>query len=113
MLVLTRKLQEKIHVGDDITITVVRIKGNTVRVGIEAPSQVRVLRGEVRQKDVQAEAAGSQPEAVSDQPAGNAEADDASPVLALPPLRGRVPCRKRGDKPRCTATHIAAVAVSG
>ena len=111
MLVLTRKLQEKIHVGDDITITVVRIKGNTVRVGIEAPSQVRIVRGEVLQKDVQA--AGGQPEAVSDELAGGAEADDAAPVRALPPLRGRGPCRLRGDKPRCTAAHIAAVAVSG
>ena len=111
MLVLTRKLQEKIHVGDDITITVVRIKGNTVRVGIEAPSQVRVVRGEILQKDRQA--AGSSPEPVSGEAVGEAEADDASPVLALPPLRGRVPCRPRLDKPRCTAAHIAAVAVSG
>ncbi|HSL39053.1 MAG TPA: carbon storage regulator, partial [Desulforhopalus sp.] len=37
MLVLTRKLGEGIVVGDDITITVVEIKGGTVRLGIEAP----------------------------------------------------------------------------
>ena len=47
MLVLTRKLQETIQIGENITITVVRIKGNTVRVGIEAPRDVRVARGEV------------------------------------------------------------------
>ena len=47
MLVLTRKSQEKIHIGDHVTITVVRIKGNTVRVGIEAPHDVRVIRGEI------------------------------------------------------------------
>ncbi|NLF72336.1 MAG: carbon storage regulator [Candidatus Anammoximicrobium sp.] len=51
MLVLTRKLQETIHIGDNITITVVRIKGNTVRVGIEAPGDVRVVRGEVAARD--------------------------------------------------------------
>ena len=51
MLVLTRKQQEKIHIGENITITVVRIKGNTVRVGIEAPRDVRVMRGEVDTKD--------------------------------------------------------------
>lgn len=47
MLVLTRKLQEKIHIGDQVTITIVRIQGNTVRVGIEAPKTVRVVRGEI------------------------------------------------------------------
>ena len=47
MLVLTRKLQETIRVGENITITIVRIKGNTVRVGIEAPRAVRIARGEV------------------------------------------------------------------
>jgi len=51
MLVLTRKLQERIHIGDNITITVVKIKGNTVRVGIEAPGDVRVFRGEVALRD--------------------------------------------------------------
>jgi len=47
MLVLTRKKQERIQIGDSVTITVVRIKGNTVRVGIEAPKEVRVVRGEL------------------------------------------------------------------
>lgn len=47
MLVLTRKLQEKIQIGNQITITVLRVKGNTVRVGIEAPRDVRVVRGEL------------------------------------------------------------------
>ncbi len=48
MLVLTRKLNESIQIGEDIRITVVRIKGNTVRIGIEAPQQVRVVRGELQ-----------------------------------------------------------------
>lgn len=47
MLVLTRKLQEQIRIGENITITILRVKGNTVRVGIEAPRQIRVLRGEL------------------------------------------------------------------
>jgi carbon storage regulator len=47
MLVLTRKLHETIRIGPDITITIVRVKGNTVRVGIEAPDSVRVVRGEL------------------------------------------------------------------
>ena len=47
MLVLTRKLQEKIRIGDQVTITVLRTKGKTVRLGIEAPADVPVIRGEL------------------------------------------------------------------
>ncbi len=47
MLVLTRKQSEKIRIGDNITITVIRMKGKSVRLGIEAPSSVSVLRGEL------------------------------------------------------------------
>jgi carbon storage regulator len=47
MLVLTRKQQEKIYIGGQVTITIVRIQGNTVRVGIEAPEDVRIIRGEL------------------------------------------------------------------
>ena len=47
MLVLTRKQGERIQIGEDITITVVRTKGKSVRLGIVAPSHVPVLRGEI------------------------------------------------------------------
>jgi carbon storage regulator len=47
MLVLTRKYQEKVHIGDGITITVLRTKGKAVRLGIEAPVEVPVIRGEL------------------------------------------------------------------
>ncbi|QDS95385.1 hypothetical protein FF011L_41810 [Roseimaritima multifibrata] len=47
MLVLSRKLNEKIQLGDNITVTVLRIQGNTIRLGIEAPREVRVVRGEL------------------------------------------------------------------
>lgn len=47
MLVLTRKQSEKIRIGDDITITVLRMKGKTVRLGIQAPNNINVLRGEL------------------------------------------------------------------
>lgn len=48
MLVLTRKYQEKIRIGNDITITVLRTKGKAVRLGIEAPPTVPVIRGELK-----------------------------------------------------------------
>jgi carbon storage regulator len=47
MLVLTRKLGERIHIGSEITITVVEVQGNKVRLGIQAPRKVPVLRAEL------------------------------------------------------------------
>lgn len=50
MLVLTRKSDEALKLGSDITITVVEIKGNQVRLGIEAPPQMRIYRKELYDK---------------------------------------------------------------
>ena len=47
MLVLTRRNDQRIHIGEDVTITIVRVKGGAVRVGIEAPRAVSVVRGEL------------------------------------------------------------------
>jgi carbon storage regulator len=47
MLVLTRKLNESIMVGDDVKITIVDVKGDQVKLGITAPRQVAVHREEV------------------------------------------------------------------
>ena len=51
MLVLTRKMNEQILIGNDIKITLVRVRGNSVRIGIEAPRAVRVVRGELAVHD--------------------------------------------------------------
>src|SRR5947199_5437535 len=51
MLVLTRKSQEQIKIGDQVTVTILRIKGSTVRVGIQAPRDVRVVRGELPKEE--------------------------------------------------------------
>lgn len=64
MLVLSRKLNEKIIVGQNIRITLVGIRGNQVRLGIEAPDDVKVLREELmattpRARESVAVAAGS------------------------------------------------------
>ena len=47
MLVLTRKLMEKLFIGDDICVTVVRLEGGQVRLGIDAPRDVTVVRAEL------------------------------------------------------------------
>lgn len=47
MLVLSRKTEEKILIGDDIIITVLEVKGNRVRLGIQAPGDCSIIRGEL------------------------------------------------------------------
>ncbi len=54
MLVLTRKLMEKLFIGDDICVTVVRLEGGQVRLGIDAPRDIRVIRGELTQRSAPA-----------------------------------------------------------
>ncbi len=48
MLVLTRQPGEKICIGSDVTITLVEIRGNRARIGIEAPEHVSILRSELQ-----------------------------------------------------------------
>lgn len=47
MLVLTRKVMESLRIGSDITVTVVRIGPNAVRLGIEAPKELNIVREEL------------------------------------------------------------------
>lgn len=89
MLVLTRKQNEKIQIGDNITITVVRMKGKSVRLGIEAPNDVNVLRGELV-FDAADDAADIHTE-VSDESAGSDQA--ASETI----IECRIPRSERGQ----------------
>ena len=49
MLVLSRKVGEKILIGDEISVTVVRISGGGVRIGIDAPAELPVIREELKE----------------------------------------------------------------
>jgi carbon storage regulator len=65
MLVLSRRLGESVVVGDDITITVLEVRGDVVRIGIDAPRSVRVHRAELLAELADANSgAASPPEAV-------------------------------------------------
>jgi carbon storage regulator len=50
MLILTRKVGESIQIGDEVTVTVLGVKGNQVRVGVDAPKDVAVFREEIFQR---------------------------------------------------------------
>ena len=54
MLVLSRKVGERLWIGDDISITIVKITGGGVRIGIDAPHELPVVREELKQR-IQAE----------------------------------------------------------
>lgn len=62
MLVLSRKLGEKIVIGKDITLTVVSIMGNRVQLGVEAPDDVCVLRDELLKRPTSRRIASLPPE---------------------------------------------------
>ncbi|HEV3342379.1 MAG TPA: carbon storage regulator [Pirellulales bacterium] len=60
MLVLTRKVNERIRVGEDITITVVRLGPGSVRIGIDAPQHLNIVREELTHSDSAAAWAGTE-----------------------------------------------------
>lgn len=50
MLILTRKIEEEIKIGNEITIKILSISDNQIKIGIEAPGNVQIFRGEVYNK---------------------------------------------------------------
>ena len=86
MLVLTRKSQEQIQIGNNITISVLRIKGNSVRIGIEAPRDVRIVRAELPPKDI---------ETTSDETTAQAKSPTAREQSRLPALAAFTRARKQ------------------
>lgn len=77
MLVLSRKACEQIQIGEEVVVTILQVKGQTVRIGIEAPRSVRVLRSELPKF-----AAEPQPSAVEQKSA-------ASPAKPKPQVQNR------------------------
>ena len=58
MLILTRRVGETLMIGDEVTVTVLGVKGNQVRIGVNAPKEVSVHREEISQR-IQSEKSGT------------------------------------------------------
>ena len=59
MLILTRRVGETVMIGNDVTVTVLGVKGNQVRVGVNAPKEVAVHREEIYERIKREEQAGT------------------------------------------------------
>jgi carbon storage regulator len=68
MLILTRRVGETVMIGDDVTITVLGVKGNQVRVGINAPKHVAVHREEIYERIKREQQGGASEDAGPDDP---------------------------------------------
>ncbi len=122
MLVLTRKLDEQILIGDDIKVTLLRVRGNTVRIGIEAPRDVRIVRGELEAKvDVSADefsAGGPQPSR-REQPFAHPSGDRGTAVKVNRIKAATVPqlfvgtVKKSGKDARLTRAPLADFVAAG
>ena len=61
MLILTRRVGETLMIGDDVTVTVLGVKGNQVRLGVNAPRNVAVHREEIYERIKREQDAGGEP----------------------------------------------------
>lgn len=106
MLVLSRNIKQQIYIGDNVVVTILQVKGEMVKIGIEAPKNVRLLRAEIahRSEDptpAMAESAGGEAKGTAQSECGRSEANgsDTERRDVSPPSPGRRPAAR---SPRAT-----------
>ena len=97
MLVLTRKQQDQIQIGDNIRITVLKVKGQSVRIGIEAPKNIRVVRGELTLLE-------DEPDREAQSPTTTAATPNHSPLASTNRFRAQT-CHGQADRAATSGLH--------
>ncbi len=80
MLVLSRKEGERIVIGDNVTLVISKVSGNRVTIGIEAPRDVKVVRGELKEVEVELEPAALSAVMSTGMPGGASRVMESRPV---------------------------------
>lgn len=106
MLVLSRNIKQQIYIGDNVVVTILQVKGETVKIGIEAPKSVRLLRAEIAHRSEaptppMSESAGGEANDATQSERGRCEANgsDSQRRDVSPPSPGRRPVAR---SPRAT-----------
>ena len=86
MLVLTRKKEERICIGQNVTLTIVQVRNGSVKIGIEAPAEVRILRGELVESAGEEANADEECTASSDPPSDVVEPEYRAPRQRTAPI---------------------------
>lgn len=110
MLVLSRKTRQQIQIGDNVVVTILLVKGNTVRVGIEAPRNVRVLRAELPLHE-QTQAAEEKPLQICIETSGASVVEDREPSVPQPAKKSHssLTSTQRADRAQRTGPVLEAL----
>ena len=110
MLVLSRKADQVIKIGDNITVRILGVKGNSVRIGFEAPKEVDIVRGELLVASMDQTECGSSSNALSLRRNDQFRESLQTPLPSKSEIKS---VQNRNGKPRGVVTEVATLPLSG